>query len=515
MTTLVIGLDAGELNIIRRLIDQGRLPTIAHLFREGTEGHLEPRLGEFEGMNWDRWLEGRDVSRRYHHKVWRPDRMGYSLSWTDEYLPRQPFWQDVASAGAHVGVMDIHFCGTHRQPDVSWILQGWQLSSDPRPASRPLSVVDELKQTVGKPAMGPEIYGRQTGAGLLKLRTELIAAAEQAGRIVANTIAAQPFDLFVMCFGSVHLAGHYLWDASQIDAKTLTRDDLRLIEGALDEVYIATDKAIGRILDAAPAGTRTVLFATYGMGPNPGWAHHLPAMIDRIAHADKVGSPKQTPLGHIKDFVPIQSLMAAGRKLPSEWRDRMVRTLSPRLEDWSRRRFMALPGEPHGFVRVNLKGRELNGAVEPGSEYGDLLETLSDDLKSFVDRRTGIPIVETVVRTDDLISTDAPERMWLPDLVVVFTTEIQSQPSDGIVSPRLGEVRWQEGKPHVSGRAGNHLSTAWYCANGPGFQAQKINETYDTIDMAPSIVSLMGLSPDSRFDGRVIPALAKPALEMA
>ncbi len=508
MPLILIGLDAGEITIIERLISEGRLPAMARLWHQGTRAGLQPRLGIFEGMNWDRWLEGRDVSRRYHYKVWRPDRMGFGLAWTKEYRPRQPFWQDIAAAGARVGVMDMPFAGTHLQPDVAWNLKGWQSATDATPMSVPGSIMAQTEREFGRPTMQEEIYGRQTGPGLLRLRSETIAAAEQGGRIAAKALARERFDLFAIVFGSVHRAGHYLWDTSQIDRTELSRDELRLLEGALDEVYVATDHAIGQMLDAAGSDSRVIIFATYGMSKDDGWVHHLPAMIDRIA-ADGTApeDAKTTLLGRIKSQVPIETLMAAGRKLPYELREKIVLNVSPHLRDWSKNRFLAAPGEPHGFVRINLRGRELKGAVEPGNEYEDLCRFLEKALHSFVDRRTGLPIVEKVVRVDDLLSDDVPERASLPDLVVEFTRQAIAQASDGITSTRFGEIRWDKGQPNISGRAGNHVKTAWYCAWGPGFAPCSEPGTFDTIDMAPSIIRMMGMKPDERFDGKEIPAL--------
>ncbi len=55
-----------------------------------------------------------------------------------------------------------------------------------------------------------------------------------------------------------------------------------------------------------------------------------------------------------------------------------------------------------GFIKVNLKGREPQGTVEPGQEYEEVLNEISKRLSSLKDPQTGAPLVSRILRNRDV-----------------------------------------------------------------------------------------------------------------
>ncbi len=89
--------------------------------------------------------------------------------------------------------------------------------------------------------------------------------------------------------------------------------------------------------------------------------------------------------------------------------------------DWSGTRAYAfgLAG-----IYVNLRGRERDGAVEPGAGYDQLLDDLERDLLAMVDPRTGRHPVSLVYRTRDRY--DGPHLDLGPDLIVGYARGYRS-----------------------------------------------------------------------------------------
>jgi hypothetical protein len=91
---------------------------------------------------------------------------------------------------------------------------------------------------------------------------------------------------------------------------------------------------------------------------------------------------------------------------------------------WPETRAFALPSDQHGWVRINLQGREAQGSVPPG----DFEATLSE-VEAFcqsLEDETGRPLVGRVIRTVD--GTREAASSLLPDLVVHWTDAALASP---------------------------------------------------------------------------------------
>jgi predicted AlkP superfamily phosphohydrolase/phosphomutase len=82
--------------------------------------------------------------------------------------------------------------------------------------------------------------------------------------------------------------------------------------------------------------------------------------------------------------------------------------------DWSRTRAFSLPTDQHGWIRINLLGREAQGIV-PLNQYESTCEELERLLRSLM-TADGRALVHDVLRTV-VVAADA-QSVSLPDLVV-------------------------------------------------------------------------------------------------
>src|SRR5581483_11671108 len=201
-----------------------------------------------------------------------------------------------------------------------------------------------------------------------------------------------------------------------------------------------------------------IVFSPTGMGPNTSRADLLPDMLDAVLR-DGARPPRAG------GAAPGATMWALRSRIPADWRalaaralpDRAAADLVTRLvvrADWSRTRAVALPGENKGYIRLNLRGRERDGIVDPAAADG-LLDAIIQGLLTFRDP-DGSPVISAVARTRDLAGGQ-PYADRLPDLVV-FWGDGSAANLDRVVSPRFGAVRR---RGIGSGRSGNHTDDAW------------------------------------------------------
>jgi hypothetical protein len=205
----------------------------------------------------------------------------------------------------------------------------------------------------------------------------------------------------------------------------------------------ALDDAAAKMIEAAGEDADILVLAGPGMA---GLMTATPAMEEIT---------RQLDLG--KDTPPSTTEYArsAYRRFVPHWiRGRaskiVRRILRPALHsELASRRFFAVPHNAHaGCIRVNLKGRELHGVVEPGEEYEKLIADLTRDLMQIRNADTGAPVVKEVSRTAGVYHGAHADD--LPDLFVIwrrdaYFSRIES-PKIGVIDipshPRSGDHIW-------------------------------------------------------------------------
>jgi predicted AlkP superfamily phosphohydrolase/phosphomutase len=187
----------------------------------------------------------------------------------------------------------------------------------------------------------------------------------------------------------------------------------------------------------------------------------------------------------------------------------LPRTVNERLSlhwktagiDWSRTRAFTIENANEGYLRLNLRGREPQGVVEPGAEYAALCGRLAAAARSLRNPANGKPAACAVHCTDELFS--GPCRPMLPDVIINWdpdariTTEIDAQGVGVIRSPQAGYAV----SPFYTG---NHRPSAFLAAAGPHIRAGASLEAAGILDLAPTILAHFGLAVPPSMHGTVL-----------
>jgi predicted AlkP superfamily phosphohydrolase/phosphomutase len=141
-----------------------------------------------------------------------------------------------------------------------------------------------------------------------------------------------------------------------------------------------------------------------------------------------------------------------------------------------------------GRIYINLKGVMPDGCVEPGEEYNSLRESLIEALLTLKDNSTGMPIINSIAKKEDLYQGSLLERA--PDLMIEVIPGYELN-SDIDKDCLLGKGRY-EGVPTSQ--------DAFLCMRG--FDASKSNP--GLIDISPTILDLLNIPVDKKIEGRSI-----------
>jgi hypothetical protein len=139
-----------------------------------------------------------------------------------------------------------------------------------------------------------------------------------------------------------------------------------------------------------------------------------------------------------------------------------------------------------------------------------LCDEVAEGIGSFRDAHSGEPVVAAVERTASLYQ-NGDRRNRLPDLVIRWS-DAPSKDHVALESPRFGRIERATPGRVPNGRSGNHRGRGFLMAHGPGIAAgSRLGADANILDLAPTVVRMLGTRATTPLAGRVRPELVPPA----
>ncbi len=550
---IAIGLDAAEPSVIEKWMSQGHLKTMNRLREQGMYGRLKNYTAFSAETPWTTFATGCRPPKTGYWSMLRYNADTYDMGARtayeyDEFLPFYALGPDYRVAA--FDMPQVRLTDKINGPQVS----AWGAHSPQVPSgSLPETLLPELIERHGEhPGLHKDYAICPDIKGTLRLRDRLKVGIERRSAICQDLLSREPWDLFVTVFGEAHSAGHNFWQLSQPEHPLYEALRQEVERDPMLESFEQMDRAIGEILTKAPENARIVVFSAHGMGPNsmdlPSTLF-LPELLYRLNFPGQyaiapgeVGAPLPPPIAKMKwnywerhvwatkyDKNPLRRFLR--RELPTKvfnWVESLIDSpQAPGLMSpfqllkkttvvplqaahwysplWPQMKAFALPSFAEGYIRVNVKGRDPQGIVSP-SEYDAYCEDLIEKIAALKDARTGIPMATEILRmrTDP---HDNNPKLPDADIAVVWQEEYAT---DVVESPHVGRIG---PVPHY--RAGSHRPQGFMIANGPGIVPNQTTEYIGhALDIAPTILQLMGAPIPETIDGKPLPILEQESLSV-
>jgi predicted AlkP superfamily phosphohydrolase/phosphomutase len=527
---VAIGLDAAPLPLIERWIAEGRLPVLAGLFAEGARVPLSTLETYVAEQTWTSFLSSVTGERTgwWSSIVFDPETYGVHEAGAYDFREHPPFYAH--SRDLRVIVFDVP-----NSPLVAGLpgvqVRGWGVHSQLTPSgSEPADRFAELVSRHGEHPMAGRDHAEPWDVERLRwLRGALLEGVRRRVAMGRELLMRERFDLFLGVFTETHVAGHCLWHLSQPDHPFW---QARPEPDPLLELAQALDTAVGELFSAAPPGSHRVLFSLHGMQGNaldlPSMAF-LPELLYRASAPGRFGLAKGkvgAPLPRVApgQTSPFLDAMWAAKHDWNPLRRRARRRglrASKRAERWlgngggpaNPRDFgdlrfnpatwygklwpampaFAIPSFGHGQVRVNLRGRERAGIVDP-ADYDAVLARVAERVAQMRNARTGKPLARRFWRSRESALERNP-KLPAADLVVVW----EGEPCEAVDCGELGRIG-----PVPFHHTGSHAPEGFLVVAGGGIAAGS-RPGATPLDVGPTLLQLAGAPVPDGLDGGPIP----------
>jgi len=510
---LLIGLDSADSELIDRWCAGGHLPTLARLRAEGMWSPLRTTAEVMHVSAWPTIYTGTLPGKHgmYHAYQVRAGEQEIHRTRAED-CSQPPFWKFLDDAGRRCIVMDAFmdyrlqgFSGIQVVEYGTWT---WFTT----PASTPSRVFKEIVSRFGRyPA--PEHTQVLNVPEPREFRDRLVKGASVKADVANWLLDTYPWDMCFLSFGEPHAAGHFLWHVEDTGYPSHPASGIDGLEFCMRETYAAVDAAIGRIIDRLDDSVTVMITSGDGMGPNYSGCHLIPEVLHKldlfhsahvgVAERESAERPKKGVLASIREAIPLSVRHSISRCLPHDLHYRLSMKWANSGIDWTRSQAFCIPNANEAYVRVNRLGREPQGIVPDDRAYRALIGSLDAEFQTLINPANGSRAVHRIFDTDQVFP--GPMRGNLPDLVVTWDPGAKILAE--LESNSAGRVCKQAGYETAPYYTGNHRPNAFVLARGPSISRGSSIDGGHIVDIAPTILELLGVEPPAHFDGRAWPAM--------
>jgi predicted AlkP superfamily phosphohydrolase/phosphomutase len=385
----------------------------------------------------------------------------------------------------------------------------------------PATYFDEIRRIVPDYFVLPD-YDSQSADPLADFASRLLEGIGLREHLCLHLLKNEDWDLFTAVFMATDQAQHTYWhcqDAEQGSALARYRHVIR-------DVYQRIDQAIGAILGQVLADsereTTIVILSDHGAGPFSQminlnrWLAEMGYLHFRTGYDSALRGLWADGIKHLASLyrrhLPATVRAIVRDRLGSRGFDRVKSNVESALLTsnvaWKKTRAYALGAG--GNIFLNVKDREPSGIVESGTEYEQLRQDLIDDLMDLSDPESGQPIVEQVYRREDLYQ--GPFLNQAPDLVIKWRDYAY-----------WGRGRYDSQSPifETGGQfdftdqplTGSHRLEGMLIAQGASIRSGAKLEGTCLLDLAPTILNLLGIDLSDSLDGRILRDISSESQE--
>jgi len=512
LSVLILGLDGATFDLMLPWIEQGHLPTLGGLLEGGAHSRLASTIPPITPCAWSSFMTGKNPGKHGLFDFVEPIPGSRGFRFTNASSRRgKSLWGILSEAQQRVGVVNVPM--TYPPEEVNgFLISGLDTPHEHSPFMFPASLRQQLKaQQIGYRIDLQHLGNMRTDARRQKQLDDIFRAETERTRAMKYLSGAYPSDFRMIVYGATDQVQHHFWHYMDRRHDKYDAAGAKKFQNAIRDTYIHIDGCIASLLEDQDRETVVVVMSDHGFGPTTGVRLRLNQVLE---DAGLLTFVKERQSGRVKRALAgvLDKLL---RSTLSPDMKRTIAGLLPGVRVWFERLDEAEVDWDQTRAYVNEAYRSSpaiwinrrNGQAEGNTEA--IAEGVASILKLLLDPHTKQPVVANVYRTRDLyhgpFADRAPELLpsWWED-GFLLDQSIPNGPRELLVerseTPIQGGVEF----------AGSHrLDGVFMIAGGPvrpglEFQGAEI------IDVAPTVLYLMGQPVPADMDGRVLTECLDP-----
>ena len=515
---VIIGIDGATFSLIEPWAVDGKLPVLARLMQNGAWGNLDSTIPPMTAPAWTSFMTGKNPGKHglFHFISPRPD--SYEFIYTNAGTRKaRTIWSLLSEKGKRSGVVNVPMTFPPERIN-GFMISGMDTPDENSEFIYPTSLRDKLKKDFGEVRLEMRHleFMRSDDKREMVLK-EMADIEDHRKKLAIHLIKNYPVDVFMLVFCSVDQIQHYFWHNMDTNHYRYDETGARKYGDAILKAYQTIDNKLGEILAELPEDAVTVLMSDHGAGPSGNTVINLNNYLSSLGVLTFKGKGKGSVLGSIvkkidpllrKTLTPRQKAKIANLfpGLRRHWESRLTAFETIDLSKTKAFNYEILPTYTNVFV--NLKGKFPQGIVNPGAEYDELIDFIIEKLYDLEDPETGKKVVKKIYKKEEVYF--GPHSEMAPDILMSwwedegFTIRPGQEGQDDVFVRKLGS-----GFDSLVNWSGTHRRPGIFLFHGEPFKKLRLDDGVNIVDLAPTLLYLLGCPIPEDMDGKVITAAFK------
>lgn len=509
----ILGLDGATFDLIDPFVEEGLLPNLESIMKEGVRAKLNSTILSHSPPAWTSFATGKNPGK---HGI-----LGFTKMSPDSYELKlvyglhnkaKTLWEMLSEKGKKVIVMNIPM--TYPPKRVNGLLiSGLDAPSTSSQFTYPPELREEILKIAPDYRINLHLGGYlHTDKRRIKALDFIKSAIRARSKVVLHLMNKYQWDFFAVRFNSPDNVQHQFWKYMDEKHPEYKKDSPYILKNAIKSVYQELDEVVKIICDNIDWNDTTLLIMSdHGAGPRTGKSIFVNEWLKSSGYLSKIGEDSKNKLQILFDDAKyilkgkiISFLLKA---IPPEMKGFLMKIFPFAASktatylrfssiNWSKTKVFA--GEVEG-LRINLKGKYPQGTVYP-EEYESLRNTIIEEIKKLKDPETGQYVFKGVFKREEIFKGDSVDEF--PDIIL--------KPEDKYyISPKFFRKRgvikgnFLSNDTHWRKISGSHRQFGIFIIKGPDCISGKELETVEITDIFPTILYQMGLPIPDDIDGKV------------
>ena len=498
MKVFLLGLDGMTSRVIMPYVEKNFLPNFKKVMDNGVSGILRSTIPPVTAPAWASLVTGKTPMK---HGVFEFRQLtGYETTFItkNSSSTAEPIWDILSRNGKTVNILNVPL--TYPPDKVNGVMVSGMMTPNIR---TDFTFPKEIKQDIFKliPDYRIDIETREFLSSCNKdaLLKQVFKITHDRRKLMHYFLDKQSWDLFFITLVGPDRIQHFMWE------------DVMAMHPECVRYYSLLDDVLGDILQRMDSDSLLFIVSDHGFdATKKAFAINKFLEETSLLHLRKnkkaKHKSKKTKTGRTVLFLigllAKMKLLRLKKYLPptllNSLKNRFWSIVSGKNEvDWQKTKVFSFLLHD---IRVNLKGREPLGSVEP-QDYDKLCDKVRDALLKVRDPETGENIVQNVFKGSELYPTDQTVDNK-PDLIFVLNNGYNAYydlVADGILTDT---------------KSTGPIYSAYHDMDGLllayGHNVENIKTNADIYDIVPTILYCLGLPIPKDIDGRVLTEVMNP-----
>jgi predicted AlkP superfamily phosphohydrolase/phosphomutase len=504
-SVLIVGLDGATFDLMLPWIEQGHLPNLGRVLRSGARSRLESTIPPITPCAWTSFMTGKNPGKHGLFDFVAPDgKQGFTFT-NASYRDGETIWGCLSRQGRRVGVVNVPMTYPP-EPVNGFLISGLDTPHEHSSYMYPVEVRQQLKDAGIRYRIDQQHLGNMRTNARRRQQLDSIFEAETSRTAALQKLSQdRECDFRMIVYGATDQVQHHFWHFMDETHDKFDADGAKEFRHAIRDTYMHCDEQLGQLLDECDEDTVVIVMSDHGFGPMTNVRLRLNQIL---RDAGLLAFDEGAAPGKLKAAIAgwldglIRSTLSSDMK-------RTIAGLFPKLRVWFENLDEAKVDWDHTSAYVNEAYRSspaiwlnrLQGSSD--AELRQMRDRIEEIMLSLVDPKTGGQVVSTCHRPRDIYH--GPHASKAPDLLPSWWEDgfLLEQSSPGKNAPPAVERSTAPLQGGVEFAASHRLDGVLMMSGGP-IQKSFEFEGARIIDVAPTVLYLMGIPVPDDMDGRVL-----------